>query len=86
MACNNFKECTYFPIPVVSIYYHLDRCEIVGVVLGEDVSIVPGFQNITMQIRLGAMIFFCAMVWLRYYSSKAKGKKMVEDPGNYFVD
>ena len=37
------------------------------------------FEGIGFLIHVGSMIFFSLMIWLRYYSSKRSGKKMIEE-------
>ena len=37
------------------------------------------FEGLGFLIHVGSMIFFSLMIWLRYYSSKRSGKKMIEE-------
>ncbi|TLX91042.1 MAG: hypothetical protein E6K93_05480 [Thaumarchaeota archaeon] len=37
------------------------------------------FDGLGFLIHVGSMIFFSLMIWLRYYSSKRSGKKMIEE-------
>ena len=43
------------------------------------IKVPPGFEEIGFLIHVGSMIFFSMMIWLRYYSSKRSGKKMIEE-------
>ena len=60
--------------------------EMVDLFLTGKLATVSNFEYAGMQIHLGAMVFFCAMIWLRYYYSKAKRTKIVDDPADYYVD
>lgn len=37
------------------------------------------FQELGFLIHVGSMIFFSLMIWMRYYTSKRGGKKMIEE-------
>ncbi len=60
--------------------------EIVDVFLNRGLSIISGIEDIGMQIHVGAMVFFCAMIWLRYYYSRTRRTRIVDDPADYYDD
>ncbi len=37
------------------------------------------FEELGFLIHVGSMIFFSLMIWLRYYNSKKRGIKMIEE-------
>ena len=56
-------------------------------IVGEVVDVLQDLQvfslfdeGLGMQIHLASMIFFSIMIWLRYYYSKSRGKKIVDSP------
>jgi membrane associated rhomboid family serine protease len=57
--------------------------ELISILFDRTITILPGFQNIAMEIHLVAMIFFCVMLWLRFYTARNQGRKMIEDPEEY---
>lgn len=57
--------------------------ELISILFDGTITVLSGLQNIAMEIHLIAMIFFCAMLWLRFYTARNKGRKMIEDPADY---
>lgn len=50
--------------------------------IGSDHGIIrlpPALDELGFLIHVGSMIFFSLMIWLRYYTSKKSGRKMIED-------
>lgn len=60
--------------------------EMVDVFLNGEISIISGIQDAGMQIHVAAMIFFCVMIWLRYYYSLARHTKVIDNPADYYTD
>ena len=61
--------------------------ELVDMIQSGKFLAAPGIESAGSQIHLGAMIFFSAMIWLRFISARAKGKKIVDEPpADYFID
>ena len=65
-------------------------------IAGELVDLLQGGQIISLLgnssagsiVHVGAMIFFSAMIWLRFLTARSKGRKMVDDmpPPDYLID
>jgi hypothetical protein len=56
-------------------------------IVGEMVDVLQDLQMLNvfddalgMQIHLASMIFFSIMIWLRFYYSRSRGKKIVDSP------
>lgn len=43
------------------------------------IQLPSAFQELGFLIHVGSMIFFSLMIWLRYYTSKRSGRKMIEE-------
>jgi hypothetical protein len=59
-------------------------------ITGEAVGIIQeknlvylGSEDVGMQIHLASMVFLSCVLWLRYYTSKKSGKKMIEKSEDY---
>jgi hypothetical protein len=43
-------------------------------------------EDFGMQIHLASMVFFSVMIWLRFYYSRSKGRKIVDSPPPDFYE
>jgi len=43
------------------------------------IQLPPSLEELGYEIHLGSMVFFCLMLWLRFYYSKKSGTSMVEE-------
>jgi membrane associated rhomboid family serine protease len=61
--------------------------ELVDMIQGDQLVTLFGTSSMASLIHVGAMIFFSAMIWLRFISARARGRKMVDDvPPDYLID
>ena len=63
--------------------------ELVDIMQGNDVLSLMGIGSAASFIHLGAMIFFAAMIWLRFIAARSKGRKLVDDDATssgYLID
>lgn len=53
----------------------------------QDLQLLSAFdEGLGMQIHLASMVFFSIMIWLRYYYSKTRGRKIVDSPPPGFYE
>lgn len=43
------------------------------------IKLPSGLDGLGLLIHAGSMVFFSLMIWLRYYNSKKRGRKMIEE-------
>ena len=61
--------------------------ELVDLLQGNQMMVGMGMDSLGSAVHLGAMIFFSAMIWLRFVTARARGRKIVEDaPPDYLMD
>jgi len=53
--------------------------EVIGFLAGKNIIQLGISNDLSLEVHLSAMTFFCLMLWLRFYTSKRSGKKMIED-------
>jgi hypothetical protein len=53
----------------------------------QDLGMLDVFsEDFGMQVHLASMIFFSVMIWLRFYYSRSKGRKIVDSPPADFYE
>lgn len=61
--------------------------ELVDVSQGDSLVSLLGTSSVGSIVHVGAMIFFSVMIWLRFITSRARSRRMVDDePADYLID